>query len=278
VWAIPAAAAVVASVLALSDPGAAATAHVREGVLGYVAAPGEANDVVLAGAGERTIAVMDDGVNVEPGRGCSPLGAGVVCVGVRDVVLDLGDRNDRARLPAVGLPWLVGISIGAGLGDDHIEGGPAAELLDGGEGEDVLIGGAGTDWLRGSAGNDVLDGGRGDDGVNYLGGPPRGVRVDLALGRARGAGVDRLIGVESAIGTAYADVLRGNARRNWLLGSAGSDVVEGKGGRDVLDGALGVDRLRARDGVRDVVRGGGGRDRGTVDRGVDVVRGIDNVD
>jgi Ca2+-binding RTX toxin-like protein len=99
--------------------------------------------------------------------------------------------------------------------------------------------------------------------------PARGVRVDLALGEARGRGFDRLYDVESADGTRFADILKGSDGRNLLSGGRGDDLIRGRagndfvggyGGRDTLYGGPGADRLEGGWG-RDTAYGGRGADR-----------------
>ncbi len=135
--------------------------------------------------------------------------------------------------------------------------------LMGGGGDDVLLGGIGDDTLDGGAGNDVLDGGPGSDVYNFgadAGGNDiineaanldedmldfdafaSGITLDLGL-----AGSEQLVGgdltlsisdpsgVEDVFGTAFADVISGNARPNKLIGSGGGDTLDGRGGDDVL--------------------------------------------
>ena len=50
--------------------------------------------------------------------------------------------------------------------------------------------------------------------------------------------------LENLIGTAFADVLQGNAANNLILGGAGNDTLWGGAGRDVLIGGLGRDIIR----------------------------------
>ena len=108
--------------------------------------------------------------------------------------------------------------------NDHLAGSAAANHLTGGLGNDVL---------KGQAGNDVLDGGGGTDVVQYddlatahATGVP-GVTVNLATGVATGDGTDTLIAVEDASGTAFGDVLIGNALQNRLTGGNGDDTIKG---------------------------------------------------
>ena len=96
----------------------------------------------------------------------------------------------------------------------------------------MITGDANINRLDGGSGGDTLDGGAGRDTVIYWQ-APNGVSVDLALGSAQGYGNDRLVGIESVIGSRFADVLVGDAQENWLTGRAGDDRLDGGEGFDV---------------------------------------------
>src|SRR4051794_10335267 len=51
-------------------------------------------------------------------------------------------------------------------GDDVIDGGGGGDVIDGGGGNDLINGGDGADLLYGGAGNDTLRGGTGNDYLN----------------------------------------------------------------------------------------------------------------
>ena len=57
--------------------------------------------------------------------------------------------------------------------------------------------------------------------------------VDLATGIADGHGHDRLVQIESVVGSRFDDLLRGDGGDNWLTGREGNDVLDGGGGLDV---------------------------------------------
>jgi hypothetical protein len=138
--------AALAAVLVLCAPAQAATVSVEGDVLRVVAAPGEANQLSVAGSPDDfALRVMDLGV---------PLTAGPGCVGAQD-------GTARCSAP-VSL-----IDIDAGDLDDSV--GVAAELparILGGEGDDRLQGGAADDSLLGGGGADFADGGEGDDSID----------------------------------------------------------------------------------------------------------------
>lgn len=147
------------------------------------------------------------------------LGLGLTEPGAASYVLTL----ERTTYPAAGL-----VVTGSG-GHDGLNGGP---------GNDSLSGGAGDDLLNGGAGDDLLDGGAGDDTAVYLM-TPGAVTVNLAEQRASGAaGNDRLVSIESVVGSRYDDTLIGSAEDNDIEGSGGNDRIDGGPGHDsvIFDG------------------------------------------
>ncbi|MEM6440901.1 MAG: calcium-binding protein [Pseudomonadota bacterium] len=146
-------------------------------------------------------------------------------------------------------------SLSGGPGADRLRGGAGTDRLDGGEGDDrlyggggrrdVLMGGAGDDLLsasgRGAAflpglGRDVVVAGAGDGALSYAG-LDLAVRVDLALGVARGEGLrDSLVGIASVLGAAGDDRLRGGGGAEWegFAGGPGADLIVGRGGYDAV--------------------------------------------
>lgn len=187
------------------------------------------------------------------------------------------------------------VVVGLG-GNDTILGLGAVDHLCGGAGHDIVDGGAGIDQLSGGRGDDRLYGGKrgsfqdlfwadaGDD--TYVAhGPlidqpeaatilfndaPRGVRVDVALGIARGWGHDTIrfpLGA-SIVGSSHADTLLGTDHSDHLVGRGGADRIEGRGGpfdllsstgRAALEGGPGIDRIGGADAR--VIRGGSGDDQ-----------------
>jgi Ca2+-binding RTX toxin-like protein len=156
--------------------------------------------------------------------------------------------------------------------NDTITGDAGANYLGGLNGIDTLNGGDGNDTFAGGSGNDTMNGGTGSDTVTFdLSGA--GVTLNLATDVAtRGSETDRIVDIENAIGSNFADTLRGDAAVNQLFGLGGTDTLYGEGGRDVLVGGAGKDTLY----------GGGDRDRfdfnagdGGVDANADVLKGFD---
>ncbi len=131
-------------------------------------------------------------------------------------------------------------------GDDLIDGGDGHDFLRAGLGADSLLGGDGDDFLNGQAGDDLLDGGAGFDRVSYFTGAVAAVTVDLniqGVAQDTGQGIDTLIGIEHASGTAFADTLIGNGGDNWLWGISGNDNVSGGGGNDLVEAGAGTATL-----------------------------------
>src|SRR5690606_1345321 len=119
-----------------------------------------------------------------------------------------------------------------------IIGGAGHDRLDGGAGDDTLNGGDGDDRLIGGAGDDILNGGAGHDVADYSG-AASGVTVRLDRNQASNdgdGGADVLTGIEEVVGSAFNDVIFGDAGANVLRGGAGYDVIAGFDGDDIIYG------------------------------------------
>ncbi|MBW0144476.1 calcium-binding protein [Sphingomicrobium clamense] len=149
--------------------------------------------------------------------------------------------------------------IVGGVGNDRANGGSGNDYLDGGADNDLLIGGPDNDRLRGGEGDDQLVGGSSSDYALYDQ-APGSVVVDLFFGTAAGDGNDTLEGIENVIGSAYGDVLKGDAGPNLLDGSGGEDSLYGRAGNDTLNGGSRADELFGGTGD-DILNGGSGNDR-----------------
>ncbi|MGP6089380.1 hypothetical protein [Antarctobacter jejuensis] len=133
--------------------------------------------------------------------------------------------------------------LGSAFGD-ILRGDANANGLDGGLGDDTLIGRDGDDTLVGGLGADRLIGGADDDTASYAG-SSAGLIADLqipGLNTGEAAG-DTYVDVENVLGSAFGDILRGNASANQLNGDNGNDTLTGRDGDDTLIGGLGADRL-----------------------------------
>lgn len=212
---------------------------------------GGAGDDVLAGmAGNDTLLGGDGNDYLMGGAGSDALdgGSGV----------DWAAYEDATSGVKVSLAITTAQSTGGGGSDkltsienlhgsqfnDALTGNAGTNTLVGGAGADTLSGGAGDDFLQGGTGNDTLDGGAGDDIASYAD-LDSGVLVEL-LGPqgafAEGlSGLDRLVSIESVIGTRFDDTIFGNYGDNYIDGGAGNDSLMGRGGADYIDGGEGDD-------------------------------------
>ena len=94
----------------------------------------------------------------------------------------------------------------------------------------------GDDLIISGIGNDRLDGETGIDTVSYEA-ATSAVSVDLSAGTATGGGgTDKLLRIESAIGSNLDDSLVGSGTANALTGRGGMDQITGLGGADDLRG------------------------------------------
>lgn len=122
--------------------------------------------------------------------------------------------------------------MGEAMGDqlreiERLIGSGYADVLAGDGRGTVLVGGTGADTL---IGHSALD--RADYSASTA-----GVVVNLVTGAASGGDAegDRLIGIGSVTGTAFADRLTGDDRDNRIMGGLGADVLVGGAGFDTVD-------------------------------------------
>lgn len=212
--------------------------------------------MICSGGGDDRVAgqVGSDSIDVGPGLDKVEGGNGSdrILGGAGGDLLRGNRGNDRLRGGSGPRDFL-----DAGLGDDTVYGDSGAfDQVIGGVGNDWLDGGPGDgDLLRGDRGADRYDGGPGTHDVasfavsghggEVVGG--KGVSVDLAAGRAERDGLDRLQGIEDVVGTAFADVIRGDGETNVLYGGGGFDDLQGVGPGDVARGGINLDRCLAVD-------------------------------
>jgi Ca2+-binding RTX toxin-like protein len=249
--------------------------------------------------------------NIDGGRGDDNLvgGAGAD-------VLSGGDGYDTATYydswegvravmlgPAVGRPPTYHSEHGSAEGDlivgdiealqgsnynDDLLGNDFNNRLDGGNGNDNLNGWGGNDFIVGGRGADQLWGGSGIDTLSYEK-SDAGVFVNLHGGVANGGDAQGdYLGYDFEIfeGTAYRDVVSGNAMDNQLYlgggndtasGYQGDDDIKGGTGDDFIMGDEGDDYLFGQDG-NDILLGGSGDDRLTGGPGNDKMTGGDGAD
>lgn len=159
-------------------------------------------------------------------------------------------------------------------GVENLTGSPGADTIVGTDDANVLLGGDGGDTLVGEGGDDLLDGQGGIDTVD-LSGSPAPVRVILPARSATGDGIDRLEGIENAIGSIFSDQMVGDDGANRLDGLDGNDRIEGAGGDDHLDGGAGIDTADfglSKEGVTVNLKAGSATGAGT-----DVLANFENV-
>lgn len=138
---------------------------------------------------------------------------------------------------------------------DFFYGSIKADRYEGREGDDMFFGYSGNDTFSGGQGIDVMYGHQGIDTVDYSideGWRTEGilVRLDqssigLTMGYTQYDGVqeDWLMTIENAVGTRFADDLRGSEEDNRLEGRDGNDVLSGGRGNDMLYGGEGSDTV-----------------------------------
>ncbi len=182
------------------------------------------------------------------------------------------------------------VQIFGGAGNDTLTGGAGDDLLAGGSGDDTYTYAGGGDF-----GTDTIREGNGDGsdtisfaGVTVAGENPVGVDLDLQsldqtviLGSVEDWRLrfEAMFGqdIESIVGTAYADTIRGNQFANDLQGGGDVDVLYGWSGANTLSGGAGSDIIY---GGRDVdtISGGAGDDVIFAYEGDDTVHGDDGND
>ncbi len=163
------------------------------------------------------------------------------------ILMKLDATNPKFRLNYSSFINLEGSNYG-----DVLEGDQQDNILRGLDGDDVIFAQDGNDWLIGGIGKDTLYGGAhsgtlrsrtnnltgGGDTASYAE-ATSGVTVNLGTnsgsrGEATG---DRLFNIENLLGSAYGDVLIGDAGDNDI------DPGLSNGEIDVVDGGDGLDRL-----------------------------------
>ncbi|MEI8318970.1 MAG: hypothetical protein WCH79_13585, partial [Planctomycetia bacterium] len=170
-----------------------------------------------------------------------------------DTVIEAG--NVDFTLTAAGLAGRGTDSL-AGIETVSLTGGAGANTItvDGWNGSAVLSGGAGNDTYvftgTESASVTVVEGADADsDTLDFTNLANGGISVDLAVTTAQTLvpgltlTLSSSTGIENVSGTAFADVLVGNARINSLRGLAGDDSLTGRAGDDSLDGGDGTDTV-----------------------------------
>ncbi|MEZ5841016.1 MAG: cadherin domain-containing protein [Hyphomicrobiales bacterium] len=238
-------------------------------------------DVMLGLAGNDTLVASAAADSLDGGDGIDTADYSASATGVTiDLASGTGSGGDAAGDTLTAIENVVGSNTGAdaitgdgntnslegGGGNDTIDGGAGADTIDGGDGNDVLYGGAnttGADQIHGGAGDDTIDGGTGlnwiwtgsgaDTVVNGGGNDiliyedsDAAVTVDLTANTASGGYAEGDVFGDSVYGvngSAFDDVLTGDAGGNWLRGLAGDDTIFGLDGGDTIRGEAGNDTI-----------------------------------
>lgn len=296
--------------LAQVTPAGAATASVvgpngfGQLTLRYVAAAGEANDVVVEFSNDFSgVDVTDSGATITAGAGCVTVTVHKARCDVSSGDLtnaSLGDGNDILTISHFFDSG--GGRLSGGDGDDAIRGNDIAatnEILLGGRGDDILFGRGGSEFLEGGPGADDLSGGTSCepltagqcyadiDTVSYA---SRTKRVHATANGFAGDDGQRLehdsiaADVERIIGGAGNDSLGGTTTNvsfadfiphlsgMQLEGRRGDDRLRGGRAPDFLHGGKGADVIRGA-GRGDLLQGGRGFDRLVGDSGRDRLSG-----
>lgn len=177
--------------------------------------------------------------------------------GAGDDTLNGGFGNDRLAggggrdtASYVGAGGGVTVSLGLILAQNTVGAG-VDTLLD----VENLVGSALNDTLTGNDFDNVFEGGAGDDtliggnGIDTLVYANAAGNVTVRLGQTTSqntlaGGIDTVSGFENVVGSAFDDILSGNAGTNVIEGSAGNDTIDGNGGVDTASYASASSRVR----------------------------------
>jgi Ca2+-binding RTX toxin-like protein len=196
----------------------------------------EGNDTLHGGEGDDTLSggLGDDTIN---GDAIDDADAPVTAAGTDTV-------SYAAAAAAVTVNLSTGVATGEGrdtlLNIEHVVGSGFGDVLKGNAAKNELIGGDGDDRFITTTGGDKLVGGKGVDTVDFTT-EAAGVQCDLGTGEASGIGLNTLSGIESAIGSRFADNIKGSSSNNAIEGGAGDDLLNGHAGTDRLTGGAGSD-------------------------------------
>jgi len=195
---------------------------------------GAGADVMIGGTGDDSYVVDNEGDQVT-----ETVGGGVDIVRTSLSSLTLADGVEDLSYTGSG-----GFTGTGNALDNSLYGKAFDDALYGLDGDDKLVGGAGAD---------LLDGGTGRDQVDYTKSAAITVNLVTNVNRGGEAEGDRLVDIETVIGSNYADSITGSD--DPLVG----DILYGRGGDDLLIGGAGDDQLDGGSGA-DVMRGGTGND------------------
>lgn len=161
-----------------------------------------------------------------------------LCLGEPATIV--GTENNDALSGTSGDDVIVGLG-----GDDLIRADRGNDVICGGDGNDMIQGSNGgpfVDLMSGDAGDDTIDGGSPVGGIVSYAEAPAGVQVHL-WGITTGWGSDRLLRVESVIGSQFDDTIAGDNAANEIVAMGGNDLVTAGGGADTIYADDGNDKL-----------------------------------
>lgn len=192
------------------------------------------NDTVRAGGDSDWIADMG-GADLYDGQ-----------AGVMDMVSYSAWRN-MTLVPQTGI--VADLATGRVTGPDgHVDRLISIEAVYGTHHADVLRGSAVANTLIGGAGADTLDGRGGFDEAFYLWGSGQrsGIVVNMATGTVRDSSgsLDRLISIESVVGTYQGDRFVDTVGAQRFDGDSGNDRFTLSGGNDTVTGGSGADTFK----------------------------------
>jgi len=199
-------------------------------------------------------------------------------VGVSEVDLNLGDRNDQVTMnPQSPLPYAQKTVLHGGAGDDTAVMGGEFDVLFGDADNDHLFGNGGNDNLFGGPGNDELDGGTGPeqdfldgggdndtllapDGPDFLGGGDGTDTVIFGPGNDTitldGLNNDGTPGQNANVNSTI-EVIDGGAGTDTISGDADADTLRGGPGADAEAAIRHLASMYAYDGGDDLHGGAG---------------------
>lgn len=200
---------------------------------------GSAHDDTLTGdAGDNTLSGGGGNDTLNGGGGNDVLEGGL---GTN--IIDGGTGTNTVSYKNFVSQGIVGVFVrlSDGIGVDRLHDGILSDSL---RNIQNIVGSASSDGLIGSEGKNLIEGGAGSDELNGVGGidtlsyanSASGVAVSLESGFGRGGDAQgdifRLF--ENVLGSAFGDILVGDAGDNTLNGNGGSDRLHGLGGDDRL--------------------------------------------
>lgn len=158
--------------------------------------------------------------------------------------------------------------VASGAGNDLVTTGDGADSVDDGPGKDTVHLGAGDDEFIAAFSKDTGDAVHGEAGSDTASYELREATVKVTLANASAANdgaageLDKLLGLENAVGGHGSDTLVGTNGANVLEGGDGNDTINDLGGADVVRGDDGDDTVAQPNIVDpgDDLEGGAGTD------------------